>query len=376
MENKKNIRICHFTSAHKPDDVRIFHKECVSLAAAGFEVFLVAANCEEKHTKGVNIVNATAPVSGRFTRMLNTSKIVYQKALSLNADIYHFHDPELLPYGLKLKRKGKKVIYDAHEDVPKQILGKYWINKFLRTSVATAFRIYENRIAKQLDHILTATPFIRDRFVKINARTTDINNFPLLSELGPETDWQQKQEEVCYIGGISAIRGIESLIDSLPLTNGLKLNLAGDFSPAQFREVLVSKAGWPKVNEFGFVGRNETAKIMARSKVGVVTFLPMPNHVDAQPNKMFEYMSAAIPVLGSHFPLWKEIIEKNNCGVCVDPENPQEIANALNKLIADPELSAQMGRNGRKAVVEKYNWGAEEKKIIAVYNTLADATRA
>jgi glycosyltransferase involved in cell wall biosynthesis len=166
------------------------------------------------------------------------------------------------------------------------------------------------------------------------------------------------------------------LIDSLSDTNGLKLNLAGNFSPAQFRDTLVSKPGWQKVHEFGFVGRNETATIMARSKVGIVTFLPLPNHVDAQPNKMFEYMSAAIPVLGSHFPLWKEIIEKNNCGVCVDPEDPKAIAQALNKLLADPDTSAQMGRNGRKAVIEKYNWGAEEKKLLNIYNQLSGAKRS
>jgi glycosyltransferase involved in cell wall biosynthesis len=370
LNTGKKIKICHFTSAHRPDDVRIFHKECVSLAEAGFEVYLVASNCEDKVVKGVNVVGAEAPVSGRFTRMLNTSRIVYRKALSIDADIYHFHDPELLPYGMKLKRKGKKVIYDAHEDVPKQILGKHWINKFLRTTVAVTFRMYENRIAKRLDYILTATPFIRDRFLGINPNSLDINNFPLLSELGPETEWKQKEKEVCYIGGITAIRGIEILVDALDKTREMKLNLAGNFSPPAFRDVLVAKPGWKKVNEHGFVGRDETAKIMARSKIGVVTFLPLPNHVDAQPNKMFEYMSAAIPVLGSDFPLWKEIIEKNSCGICVNPEDPEAIANALNKMIMDDAASEQMGRNGRKAVIEKYNWSAEGKKLVNVYKRL------
>jgi glycosyltransferase involved in cell wall biosynthesis len=368
---RKTIKVCHLTSAHKPDDVRIFHKECSSLASAGFTVFLVAANCEMKVVNGVQIVGVKAPVFGRYTRMLNTSRKVYEKALSLNADIYHFHDPELLPYGLKLKKKGKIVIYDAHEDVPKQILGKYWINKYLRKSVAAIFKKYEDNIAKRLDYILTATPFIRDRFKKINHLTTDINNYPLLSELSEETNWGKKKNEICYIGGISVIRGIGQLIDSMDDTEGFRLNLAGNFSPESLRAEIISKAAWGRVNEYGYVGRAETIKIMEESKVGVVTFLALPNHVDAQPNKMFEYMSAAIPVLGSNFPLWREIIEENNCGLCVDPEDPKAIAKALNTLLSDDGSAEQMGKNGRKAVIEKYNWTEEEKKLVRIYDELA-----
>jgi glycosyltransferase involved in cell wall biosynthesis len=371
LEQKRTIKVCHLTSAHQPDDVRIFHKECSSLAKNGFSVFLVAANCADEIKNGVHIVGAKAEVAGRFTRMLKTSRIVYEKALSLDADIYHFHDPELLPYGLKLKKKGKKVIYDAHEDVPKQILGKYWINKYLRKTVAQTFRAYENYVSRRLDYVLTATPFIRDRFIKVNSSCIDINNFPLLSELSSETDWTKKENEICYIGGISVIRGIFQLIDAMDKIEGYKLNLAGNFSPANLREEIISKPSWNKVNEFGFVGRHETIKIMERSKVGIVTFLPLPNHVDAQPNKMFEYMSAGIPVLGSHFPLWQEIIEKNNCGLCIDPKDPKAIAEALMEILSNDSSAEQMGKNGRKAVIEKYNWTAEEKKLVDVYFKLS-----
>lgn len=364
------VKVCHFTSAHPADDVRIFHKECTSLAEAGFQVFLVAANAEEKMANGVQIVSANVPKAGRFSRMLKTSRAVYKKALSLNADIYHFHDPELLPYGYLLKRKGKKVIYDAHEDVPKQILGKFWINKHLRTTVAVLFRTFENIIARRLDYIFTATPFIRDRFAQVNRKSTDINNFPLLSELLDETDWATKANEICYIGGISQIRGLDQLIDALDHLPEVRLNLAGKCSPAAFETLLKSKPGWNQVNEYGFVSRKETAEIMAKSRVGIVTFLPLPNHVDAQPNKMFEYMSAGIPVVGSDFPLWNDILVKNDCGVCVDPENPKAIAEAVKGLFADPEKAKRMGQNGRKAVMEQYNWSAQAARMVTIYDEL------
>jgi glycosyltransferase involved in cell wall biosynthesis len=365
-------KICHITSVHKSNDVRIFLKECSSLANAGFETYLVATNCESKVVNGVNIigVQTTHSSEDRLSRIYYTSKKVFETALKVNADIYHIHDPELLPYALKLKRKGKLVIYDVHEDVPKQILGKYWINKLLRTTVASFFKTYENYVSKKLDYIITATPFIRDRFLNTNSNCIDINNYPLLNELSEETDWKAKSNEICYIGGITAIRGISELLDALSLVENVKLHLAGNFSPEVYRNQIIMKPAWNKVIEYGFVNRQETAKIMAKSKAGIVTFLPMPNHVDAQPNKIFEYMSAGIPVIGSDFPLWKEIIENNNCGICIDPTNPKSIANAISLVLSDDEKAEQMGGNGRQVVLEKYNWGIEEKKLITVYYNL------
>lgn len=371
INQSKALKVCHMTSAHPADDVRIFHKECVTLAKAGFQVYLVAANAQEEVVNGVQIVSANVAHSGRLSRMLNTTKAVYEKAIALDADIYHFHDPELLRFALRLKRKGKKVIYDAHEDVPKQIMGKFWINKYIRKSTSKSFEIFENFVVKKLDYVLSATPFIRDRFSEINKNSVDINNFPLLSELQEESDWNSKKDEICYIGGISQIRGIEELVHAMDYVEGVKLNIAGKFSQASFEQRVKSTSAWKeKVIEFGFVSRKETAQIMANSKIGMVTFLPLPNHVDAQPNKMFEYMSAGIPVIGSRFPLWEEILIKNDCGICVDPENSVEIAEAIKFLLNNPDKSKQMGKNGRKNILEKYNWEAEGKKLISIYQKL------
>ncbi len=370
MNDSKHIKVCHFTSAHPSDDIRIFHKECVTLAEAGFDVYLVAANTKETTVKGVKIVNAESPKGGRFSRMLHTAKAVYEKALSLDADIYHFHDPELLRYALRLKRKGKKVIYDAHEDVPKQIMGKFWINKYLRKTVSVSFRTFENHVAKRLDYVFTATPFIRDRFAQINPKAIDINNFPLLSELAEETSWDGKKHEICYLGGISQVRGIAQLVDALEYLPDVKLNLAGKYSHASFEAELKAKPNWNQVTEYGFVSRQETIQIMSQSMVGMVTLLPLPNHIDSQPNKMFEYMSAAIPVVGSDFPLWRQILVDLDCGLCVDPADPKQIAEAVKTLMSDPERAAQMGKNGRKAVMEKYNWTAEGEKMVEIYRQL------
>lgn len=362
--------MCHFTSAHKADDVRIFYKECCSIAAAGYTVFLVAPNAVTEEKKGVRIVGVEAHVSGRYNRMLNTSRIIYKKALSIDADIYHFHDPELLPYGLKLKRKGKKVIYDAHEDVPRQILGKYWIGWAFRSVISRAFERYENYIARNLDQIITATPFICERFKKINKNTKEVCNYPIINEIHSSGNWSEKRNEICYVGGITKIRGNVEVVKAL---EGLevKLNLAGDYSPVELRDEMKALKGWQNVVEYGFVGREKISEILLHSKAGIVTLYPQINYLDSLPIKMFEYMLAGIPVIASNFPLWKEIVESNSCGICVDPLNVDEIRKGISKIIENDAAAEKMGQNGRKAVVEKYNWSVEEKKLINIYNVLS-----
>ena len=138
----KEIKVCHLTSAHKAKDDRIFVKECISLAKAGYEVYIIAPDAENRVCDNVHFlgINSFKIKSSRVRRFVKVGRLVYQKAVELDADIYHLHDPELLLYGLKLKHRGKKVIFDSHEDVPNQILSKTWIPGLLRSFVA---RIYE-----------------------------------------------------------------------------------------------------------------------------------------------------------------------------------------------------------------------------------------
>ena len=127
---------------------------------------------------------------------------------------------------------------------------------------------------------------------------------------------------------------------------------------------------WSKVNTLGFLNRQQVSEVLAKSHAGIVTFLPEPNHINAQPNKMFEYMSAGLPVIASNFSLWREIIEGNQCGICVDPLNPKAIGDAIQYLVDNPQKAEQMGKNGRKAVEQKYNWSIEEKKLLTLYKHL------
>lgn len=366
-----NIKICHLSSAHPWEDVRIFYKECTSLAKdSSYEVSLISGNGENVKKNNVVVYSVpSTPGQNRFARMRETVNGVYSKALEVDAEVYHLHDPELLRIALKLKRKGKIVIYDAHEDLPRQILGKYWIPKMLRKLLSYSFEQYEDYIVKRLDAVVAATPFIKERFEKINKNVIDVNNYPILVK-DEVKQLQSKGNYLCYAGGISANRGILDLIKAMDLLPDLKLKLAGRYSPEEFRKELTLVEGWGSVEELGYITRQEIRQLIKGSIVGLVTLKPLPNYLDSLPIKMFEYMYEGIPVIASNFPLWKKIVEGNKCGVCVNPESPKEIAEAVKMFVENPNMAAEMGKNGREMVWNKYNWTIEEGKLIALYKSL------
>ncbi len=364
-------RIAHLTSAHPRNDTRIFIKQCRTLASHGYHVMLVVADGKGPELRdGVRIVDV-GRLEGRLHRIFRTTGRVLAQAIALDADVYHLHDPELIPAGLKLKQLGKTVIFDAHEDVPRQLLGKPYLGFVARHALSRAYARFERYACARFDGIIAATPFIRDAFLKINPNTVDVNNFPLLGELDAQVPWASKRNEVCYVGGISAIRGVRELVDAgAALQSDARILLAGQFSePAVAREVKLAP-GWARVDQHGVLDRAAVRALLMRAVAGVVTFHPLPNHLDAHPTKMFEYMSAGIAVIASDFPLWREIIEGNQCGVCINPRDAGALAQAIDRLVTQPDLARRMGENGRKAVLEKYNWPVQARKLTDFYGAI------
>ena len=368
LSSNTNIKVGFLTSVHPPFDTRIFHKEAKSILKAGYEVTLVAQHEKDEIVEGIKILSLPKP-RNRIERMTRTVWQVYRKALKIDADIYHFHDPELMPIGLQLKRHGKRVIYDVHEDVPRQILSKDYIPFMLRKPVSMIIEITELNFAKRFDGVVTATPLINRRFLEHAANAVNLKNYPLASELHPaENLWDRKEKVVCYVGGIAEIRGAFEMVEAIGKL-GYKLLLAGNIAPG-IENRLRRLPGWRQVEALGFVDRAGVRATVARSLGGLVLLHPTINYIDALPIKMFEYMSAGIPVIASNFPLWKEIIEGFECGFCVDPLDTEQIAGAIQFIVEHPTEAEQMGKNGRKAVEEKFNWGIEEKKLLDLYSTL------
>ncbi len=368
MNRPLKTKVCHLSSVHNRYDTRVLLKECTSLNNYGFEVHLVVADGKGFENYNGILIHDVGKQNGRLNRFFKSTKAVFRKGLEIDAELYHFHDAELMPFGVKLKNKGKRVIYDSHEDLPRQLMSKNYINYFLRKPLAMVLEWYEDHCSKKYDAIIAATPFINDRFKKINEKSVNINNYPLLDEfkVDQQNGNDEKGNDVCFIGGITEIRGLTNVVKALVDCN-VRLHLAGGIDPEAYKERLMREPQWSKVEYYGHVSRGVAKEILHKCVAGIVTFLPFPNHINAQPNKLFEYMSSSIPVIASRFPLWQYIIEGHDCGICVDPENPNEIANAINTLARDPQLAKRLGDNGRKAIETVFNWEIEESKLIELY---------
>ena len=243
------IKVCHFSSAHKSTDDRIFLKECKSLAKAGYETYLVAKG-ESREDGGVRVIGLGEPPRSRRERMTKFAKKAYEVAFGLNADVYHFHDPELLPYGIRLKKLGKKVIFDSHEDVPAQIADKVWIPSAMRFGIAAGYRAYETHAARMFDAVIAATPHIADQFRGRARKVVVVNNYPILDDIVFQTKpFSEREAIVCYTGGISEARGEKVMLKAMDGVEGT-LILAGSRSDHTVQEstgggkfILVSSIG-------------------------------------------------------------------------------------------------------------------------------------
>jgi glycosyltransferase involved in cell wall biosynthesis len=295
-------KIVNLTSAHPRFDIRIFRKMRSSLPERVFDVSLVVADGEGGAiARGVRIVDGGAS-GGRWTRMLKALGREYRKAIQPDTEIYHLQDPELLPIGLRPKKRGKRVIFDSHVDVASQILHKPNLNKFVLWLIVFLDSILESSVAKRLDGIIARTPFIRDNFLAINPHTADIKNYQIIGELAGEFAGGVGTPVVSYIGGITRVRGVIGVIKSCKLVkSSVRLDLCSEFGEADTEQEARANPGWEYVNALRQVERCQIKDVLSRLIAGLVTFHALPNHVNAQPNKMFEYMIAGVPVIASDF---------------------------------------------------------------------------
>ena len=360
-------KVCHITSAHGPEDVRIFHKECMSLAQAGYDVYLVQRG-ESYEKNGVHLVGFGIPSSNRLCRMMFDACKAYRVALVVDADVYHLHDPELLPYGLKLKKRGKKVIFDSHENTLESILEKTWIPAPLRKVVYLWFKRKQENVSKRIDAVVTVTPHMVDFFRHLNSRTVQVANFPILACSHALPDISSKT--VVFAGGISRQWNHGTIIKALERLPDVRYCLCGPAGVDYLRE-LETLPAWGRVEYLGKVPYEKVPTFLAKSAIGMAVVSYSRNtdwkNGTMGNTKIFEEMMAGLPVVCTDFVLWREFVERWHCGICVPPEDSDAIAEAARYLLDHPEEARRMGENGRKAVEEEFNWGVEEKKLLALY---------
>ncbi len=363
------MKICHITTVHPRYENRIFYKQCISLSDL-FDVYLIVADgLGDETLNNVRLIDIGLRKKSIFKRFIIDSLKVYRKAVSMNCDVYHFHDPELIFIGFKLKSIGKKVVYDVHEDLPRQILSKPYFSLIPKAIIGWIFEKIENHLAKRFNYIVTVTSHIENRFKKINTNTITVKNFPEIVNNNVDMNWNNKKNIICYVGSISEVRGIKEIVTALNKLD-VVLYLGGLFNSKKIENEVKNMEAWSKVVEFGYVNSEQANQIYKEAKVGLVLLHPTINYLDALPTKMFEYMLAGLPLIVSNIPLWEKIVIENKCGLVVNPFDIGDITNKIQYLLTNNDIAQKMGANGRLAVKSKYNWITEKTKLIEIYKVM------
>ncbi|MDO5083866.1 MAG: glycosyltransferase family 4 protein [Arachnia propionica] len=362
------MRVVHLSSVHDITDTRVTHKECGGLAEAGYDVALINTHDGDTTVAGVPVIGLGAP-RNRLHRMLVKTWAIFRRALKEKADVYHFHDPELMGVGLALRLCGKKVVYDVHEDVPLQIMNKTWIPGWAKRPLAGIVTVLEGLSGRLLSGIVAATPSIAAKFPA--NKTVVVQNFPekgLATERN-ETPFEERSHAFIYVGGLSVQQGLFEMLEAVArLPENQRGWVAGKFKHE--RERAEAHPGWSRVEYAGLVQRGQIVAGLRDAQVGIVLDHPISNYVEGYSTKMFEYMACGLPVLCSDFELWQEIIGEADCGITVDPFDTDAAARALQRLLSDPKEAARMGENGRQAILRRYNWDVEFAKLTTLYEQL------
>ncbi len=372
----KETRICHITSVHPRYDTRIYLKECQSLVQADYKVNLIVADgLGDVECQGLSIKDV-GKARNRLLRLFSTVIKIYREVKKTKPDIVHFHDPELMFAAFLLKTRKRAVVYDMHENFPKQILDKNWLKlRILRVFASTLFKFIE-RIVLNRFHIIFAELSYKKHYKYIKKSET-ILNYPVVDNIIIENDTpKSKTFSVAYIGAVSKDRGIINIARAINILKSKDINVnfhcIGPFyfnneEKEIFKSIVKNNSG---IIVYGKMDQNKAFRIVSSSDIGLAILRPIPNYLESYPTKMFEYMAMGLPVIVSDFPLYKKIVSDDNCGVYVNPESIDDIAAAILSIKNDPETASKMGANGRKAVEEKYNWNIEKEKLFNFYKKI------
>ena len=374
------MRIAHLTISHPHLDVRVFMKEARTAAAAGHEVHVLAPGPAPAARDGVRfheLPDDIGRTSALFWKVLRHYPAILRAAREVDADVYQLPDPILIPAALRLRRGGARIVYDAHEDRPRQALTKYGTAGRPVVALVTSPLWWALEVLGRpfIDRFVAATPAIAAKFPR--QRTVAVLNYALRDEFKPAAPDAGRPNVAVYAGSINSHRNIEAMVEAialLPAELDARLLLLGELMRAEpcFRARLERMPGWARTEYGGNLPREQLAARLADSRVALNVLAGRPEHTVALGNKMFEYMAVGIPQVYSDFPLWREVIGEPGLGIAVNPADPVAIADALRHLFEHPGEAGAMGRRARAAVEEHYNWESQEAALLDLYEGLEE----
>ncbi len=371
-------KVCHVCSAHPADDPRVFARSCVALAEAGYEVHLVARSDRKSSYRDHDVTVHPVPAwRSRRERMARRNEAA-ALAKSVAPDLYHVHEPELL--GPVLARAGgKPVIWDAHESYLDVVQEREWIPRPLRPAVRLAWDLQERSYLRGCAAVITVTEPIAVRYRKLHRTVLVLANYPELSRIPPVPTSERDRTACVFAGGIMQNRGIGQVIAALGILQGrgipVSFDLAGSIDEPIYFEQLMAEAVRlgvrDRIRYHGVLSKKDALELQRRCGIGLVPNLrTFGNNRLGLPGKLLEFMASGLPVVYSDLPSYRQVADSAGAGFAVDPARPEEIADAIQKLVEDPGTYDRMAAAARHAIERRFNWGQEKIKLLDLYRKL------
>lgn len=368
------MKAVHIAWRHRHEDTRIFQRECLGLNKHCFDIVYLVQSDSAPIGSSEDVKREFVEVSEgqKYHQYIKIIKGIVDKCKKLDADIYHIHEPELVPVGIILKTSGKKIIYDAHE----MTFHQKWDAKiplWQKLPETVGAVLFEKTASCLFDGIVAATPRIKENFP--DGKSVTVMNFPkldIVNDIG-DIPYGERENNVVYVGGITQIRGIKEMVEAISLLPDhldVRLQLAGEFNTKNLQAEVAAMDGWEKVNFHGWISRKQVFELFANSKIGLAPLHKVNRHKESIPNKLFEYMAAGLPVVASDFKNWEEFIKNPPCGRSTDPTDPYEIAEQIEWMLENEKHAKLMGENAKEMVKSEYNWESQEEKLVEFYYNL------
>jgi glycosyltransferase involved in cell wall biosynthesis len=393
-----SAKIAHLTSTHNILDNRIFYRECRSLAAAGYDVALVAQHDRDELRDGIRIL-AVPPPRSRLERVTLTAFRVVRRAWREQPAVFHIHDPELIPWGVLLRLLGRQVIYDVHEDFSQAAAVRPWIPGPLRFLIARYLDGVAWLAGKSMN-IIIAERYYERRF----PAATKVLNYPhrerslALQAIERRPERQPDRIRLLYVGSVTVSRGALLHAELAARLPGCELVMSGICDPAVAAQIielsddtnvgLIAADGqisWERRShrpahlastillegvDF-FVPPETMLRLFKEDWTSCIAIFPFTEHYyEKELTKFFEYMAGGLPIVLSNFPTWRALVEQPRAGIAVDPADWGSIIAAVQWLRDHPQEAINMGLNGRKAVQEHFNWQSQADNLLGLYHRL------
>lgn len=385
-----------------PPDIRV-KKETKTLIEKGYNVFLVCPNyknrSEKENINGINVFRI--PYLFKNTRVLWLFSSFFliryiflpYKILTIcynyKIDMFHIHDlPLAFPSIILAKILGKKTIFDMHENYPEMMkislkLQKNIVFKYISELQISWYRLEEFLSIKLTDKIICVVEEQKEFVIKKGANSrkivvvsnvVDTERIDKL-KLFPEKKKLKDKFLITYVGGFSLHRGLDTLINALPsilkeIPNAHIL-LVGD---SAIKEKLINLSKELNIEKnitfTGWLPFNKAMGCVIGSDVCAIPHDSTPHTENTIPHKLFQYMYLEKPVLVSDVAPFKRIINETKAGLIFRTEDKKDLTEKITWMHDHPEDIKEMGKNGRKAVLKRYNWNIEGKKLVRLYNSL------